>query len=102
MEDLNFLRQKIDACDKEIYRLFAERMAISAKIALLKRSSAAPVRDTGREKEKETAARSAVPAPLAPYAARLYKSLACLSRDYQTEILKKEGSACPTASSDQP
>ena len=44
-------RQKIDAIDAEMARLFKERMEAVHEIALEKKASGAPVEDLQREKE---------------------------------------------------
>ena len=54
MADLKDLREKIDAIDKEIVRLFEERMDISRQVAEYKIGAGRKVFDKEREKAKKS------------------------------------------------
>src|SRR5436190_12521614 len=49
MAELSSLRDRIDAVDRQIIGLLAERMAIVGEVALAKLEAASPLRDRGRE-----------------------------------------------------
>ena len=55
--DLEELREQIDAVDREIVRLFEERMAISEKIADVKERAGKDIFDRKREEQKIAAVR---------------------------------------------
>ena len=57
MTDLAISREKIDRIDRQLVKLFAERMAVSEEIAAYKRSRSLPVYDPVREEEKIEATR---------------------------------------------
>lgn len=58
MDRLLELRNKIDSIDKEIIRLFEERMAAADGVAAYKRSVGKAVLDRTREKEKIASVRA--------------------------------------------
>ena len=49
MKTLEELREQLDSTDKEIMRLFSERMDISKEIGAVKKRDAIPVTNAGRE-----------------------------------------------------
>ena len=83
--ELQELRQKIDAVDDELIRLFSERMEISKAIGAYKRERNLPVFVPEREQEKlfDVAAQAG---ELSGYALRLYETIFALSREYQNEV----------------
>lgn len=56
--DLKESREKIDKIDKEIARLFEERMEVATDVAAYKRSTGKKVLDPVREEEKIQALRA--------------------------------------------
>ena len=58
--DLNDYRLKIDAIDKELLRLFSERMDVASEIARFKAENGLPVLDSAREREQLLAVADAV------------------------------------------
>ena len=84
--ELQQLRQKIDAIDEELIRLFCQRMEVSKAIGAYKKDRNLPIFVPEREKEKLTqvAARAG---ELSDYAVRLYETIFALSREYQHEEL---------------
>lgn len=80
--DIEELRGKIDATDKKIMSLIAERMSLSKKISEYKKENNIPVRDEMREKEvmtnnRETAEKSGVSPEVAEKITRLLIDESC-------------------------
>jgi len=84
--DISDYRQKIDEIDKEIVRLFSERMETAAGIAQWKRENGKPVLDAARESQKLDAVAALVPQEMEEYTRELYKFLFELSRSYQKKL----------------
>ena len=87
-DELVILRQKIDECDREIVRLFEDRMQTAASIAAYKKKNGLPVYDPAREQDKLMAIRTLAGEKMGDYTAELYSEIFRLSRNYQTEIMK--------------
>lgn len=85
--ELSEYRQSIDKIDRELLRLFGERMQTAAGIAAYKKEHALPVLDTGREREKLAQIVKEAPDGLQEQAVSLFRLLFSLSRSYQKEIL---------------
>ena len=85
--DLQQCRWEIDRIDREMTRLFAERMDVSAQVAEYKRETGAPVLDARREREKLAEIADALPEELKEYGAALYSLILELSRSRQERIL---------------
>ena len=85
MAELSELREQIDAVDEEMFRLFAQRMAISLQIADAKRAMGKAVLDPEREQEKIRSAREQVPEGLEEEAQALMEVLMASSRRVQTK-----------------
>ena len=88
---LELLREKIDKVDKNLVRLFEERMTISGEIANYKRENNLPVLDRVRETAKLNEISENVLPEFEPYAHILYDMIFELSRSYQGS--KKEKSS---------
>ena len=84
--ELNELRGKIDAIDREITRLFDERMQIAAEIAAYKRENNLPVLDAAREREKLCAIAESVRPEMREYTLNLYSAIFAQSRGYQEAL----------------
>ena len=79
-------REKIDAIDKEIVRLFCERMAVSGDIARYKKENGLPVYVPAREEELLGRVKELSPEELSDYTEELYKEILSLSKKYQSGI----------------
>lgn len=76
-------RKRIDEIDRDILRLFEERMKTAEKIGEYKKQNGLPITDENREKEVVETAKNAVSADLSDYAQELMKELISLSKKYQ-------------------
>ena len=85
--DLKDYRERIDAIDGELLRLFTERMDVSGKIARYKAENGLAVLDARREREKLQAVADSVRPELSDYAVDLYMLLFELSRCHQNRAL---------------
>ncbi|MBQ8741942.1 MAG: chorismate mutase [Clostridia bacterium] len=85
--DIKELRNKIDGIDKEIVRLYAERMAVSSQVADYKRENGLPVLDHKRERELLDKISDLAGDELERYARVLYESILATSRAYQDKKL---------------
>ena len=89
MKDLAQIRERIDHIDREISRLFLERMEASADVAEYKRATGKPIYDPIRERANIAAASDRVPAEYASYAAVLQSVLMDASREAQHKALDR-------------
>ncbi|MFV0352501.1 MAG: bifunctional chorismate mutase/prephenate dehydratase [Oscillospiraceae bacterium] len=95
MADLQELRVRIDEIDKELARLFAERMATATEVADEKIRTNMPVLDATREAQViERGLGRLNNAELAPYYRDFLQHLMGLSRQYQTARMGKDVVAC--------
>ena len=85
--ELNNYRDQLDTIDKELLRLFIERMAIAGEIAQWKQQNRMPVLDLRREKEKLRAMEEMSPEDLKEYSVSLFSLMMELSRSYQNRII---------------
>ncbi len=84
--DIKDLRSEIDEIDNQLVKLFAQRMAVSAKIAEYKQDNNLPIFVPSREREKlQDVAQMAGP-ELANYTRVLYSMIFELSRSYQSKL----------------
>lgn len=83
-------REQIDQIDKELLRLFKERMDVSCQIAHYKKEHNLPIRDAAREREKLACIGDKAGEEMRLYAHSLYTTLFELSRAYQGRILNTE------------
>lgn len=81
--DLSEYRVKIDEVDRELVRLFAERMDIARGIAEYKKENGLPVFDPGRERKKLASISEMLPDKFKSYGESLYSHIFELSRAYQ-------------------
>lgn len=88
--ELSKLRQQIDTIDKDLLRLFTERMQVSNSIAEYKRQTGMPVLDPARERELLARIAEEAGEDLDTYALVLYSTILSLSRSYQTRKLSPE------------
>lgn len=85
--DLNELRNKIDGIDKELVKLFKERMETAAEVGRFKQENGVPVFNRQREREIINNVTASVPDELQSYTKTLYQTLFELSRSYQKRII---------------
>ncbi len=80
-------RNEIDGIDRQIVKLFADRMDVCARISQYKKENGLPVLDQKREREKlhDVAAQS--PEQIRDYAMLLYSLVLELSRSYQNRLI---------------
>ena len=85
--DLSDYRQEINDIDKEILKLFEQRMAVSVDIANYKKAHDLPVLDSSRESEKLDEVRAALPEELKDYGTSLFSLLMDLSKTHQRKSI---------------
>lgn len=85
--DLSDYRVQIDAVDKELVRLFNERMEISANIAKFKMENKLPVFDAARERTKLAELCDSADDGMRSYIHPLYSTIFELSRLHQKKII---------------
>lgn len=85
--NLEEARQKIDSVDKELVKLFAERMNAVCDVARYKKENGMPIYNGQREREVINKVVAELPEELALYAKVLYNTLFSVSRGYQTKMI---------------
>ena len=85
--NLKDLRERIDAVDNDIIRLFQERMKIASSIGEYKKANKLPALDVMREREKLSDLIQKSEDDFKSYTSVLYSLLFELSRSYQDRIL---------------
>lgn len=88
--NLEEARQKIDSVDKELIKLFEERMNAVCDVARYKKENGLPIYNGQREREVVNKVISQVPEDLALYVKVLYNTLFSVSRGYQTKMIDGE------------
>lgn len=92
--DLLECRNKLDVIDKQIVKLFEERMDICGKVAETKIASGKAVYDAEREKQKLDAVSAMADSEFNKVAVReLFSQMMSISRKYQYSILAEHGRA---------
>lgn len=86
--ELKDYREQIDRIDRELVRLFEERMGLAAQIAAYKRAHDLPILQPAREQEKLDTLTAQVKDDLKAPLCRLYTLLFELSRSYQASGLR--------------
>ena len=86
--DLKEARQGIDSIDREMVRLFCERMELCRDIAEYKRTMQLPLTDAVREQEKLSEVAAMAGEEMGQYAAELYSRIFEISKAYQARILE--------------
>lgn len=79
--DLRPYRERIDALDDEIVRLFAQRMEIVEEMMRLKREAGVCREDCGREAEIVERLSAQVPDALRPAVSRLYETIFSIGKN---------------------
>ena len=85
--ELNNIREHIDSIDREITRLFVERMETVAQVAASKKSTGKAIRDRARERTIINRVTEQAGETYAPYVKDLYKLLFELSCNYQSTLM---------------
>ena len=94
--DLLEIREKLDVFDREIVRLFEERMRLCGQVAEFKIETGKPVFDAEREKQKLAAARAMAHGEFNEQAVtELFSQLMTISRRYQHRLLAEHGKTVP-------
>ena len=88
--NLEEARQKIDSIDKELIKLFGERMNAVCDVARYKKENGLPIYNGQREREVINKVVSEVSEDLALYTRVLYNTLFSVSRGYQTKMIDGE------------
>ena len=88
--ELKDYREQIDAIDRELTRLFQERMHVAGEIAAFKKANGLPVLDRSRERQKLAELVGAAEEPLGGYVHVLYSLLFELSRSYQLKLISEK------------
>lgn len=92
MADLNQIREQIDQVDREIVKLFENRMELCEEVAEYKIENGKQVLDSLREKEKiEKVKQSAAREETRHDVGELFKQIMAMSRKLQYQILAKHG-----------
>lgn len=84
--DLGAYREKIDGIDRELVRLFAERMQVASEIGEYKREMGLPVLDAARERAKLAAVADLAPEGMGDYTKVLYSLLFELARAHEQTV----------------
>lgn len=88
MKDLSEARNKINEIDKEMTKLFVERMNVSKEVAKYKKENSMPILDASREEAIiENNLKLIDDVDLKPYYINYIKSLMKTSREYQRSLL---------------
>ncbi len=80
-------RKKIDETDKEIVRLFKERMKTAADIVEYKKENGLPIHDPQRERQLLSKIADLSGSEFADYGKVLYSTIMSLSKSYQRALL---------------
>lgn len=83
-------RNKIDEIDKQIVKLFEERMEIASKIAKVKKENNMEIFDSSRENLVIEKVKSYLEnKELEKYLEKFYLDLMGVSKDYQKDVIEK-------------
>ena len=92
--EIKELRNKIDAIDEQLVKLYTERMSVSSQVADYKREHGLPVLDHKRERELLAKISTLAGPELERYARVLYESILATSRAYQDKKLGVASELC--------
>lgn len=88
MEQKDF-RERIDLIDRQLVKLFLERMEVAGELAGFKKERSLPVLDVKREREKLKDVVDMSPEQFKEYTQLLYSLMFELSRSYQNRVIGK-------------
>ena len=92
MKDLQVIRQEIDRIDKEIVRLYEERMACTSQVAEYKIATGKPVLDKQRENDKLDALEQLTEDAFDKRSIReLFSQIMAISRKKQYQLMTQNG-----------
>ena len=80
-------REKIDRIDRELVKLFCERMQVSADVAAYKRTVGKPITDAARERALLAKVSDLAGTEMEDYTRTLYATVLSISKAYQHERL---------------
>lgn len=89
MIELKRFREKIDTIDRELLRLFEERMHIVKDVAGIKKANGIGICDSSREKELISAIKAMSEDGLSEYDKALFEKIMELSKLYQSRCLEE-------------
>lgn len=96
MRSLEESRAAIDAVDRQIVRLFEERMGIAREVAAYKIEKGLPVLDRSREEQVLASREAMLNDPYWAESVRaLYEAVMAISRAEQEKLLKAAGEGQP-------
>ena len=98
MKDLAECRAEIDRVDRELQRLFEERMEICQEVARYKAAHGLATYDPGREQAVLDGLAEKTTPELLPYAQKLWQTLMDLSKDFQ----RRAAAVDPCSAASQP
>jgi chorismate mutase/prephenate dehydratase len=84
---LDVSREKIDRIDRELVKLFCERMQVSADVAEYKRTVGKPITDAARERALLAKVSDLAGTEMEDYTRTLYATVLSISKAYQHERL---------------
>lgn len=94
--DLQEIRGKLDVIDRELLRLFEERMRLCGDVAEFKMETGKPVFDKERERQKLESVRSMAHGEFNGQAAsELFSQMMTISRRYQYRLMAERGAIEP-------
>ena len=89
MIELKKCRDKIDALDRELLRLFEERMHVVKEVACIKKANGIGICDSSRETELISAIKAMSEDGLSEYDMALFEKIMELSKLYQSRCLEE-------------
>lgn len=89
MIELKKCREKIDTIDRELLRLFEERMHIVKDVAGIKKANGIGIYDSSRETELISAIKAMSEDGLSEYDKALFEKIMELSKLYQSRCLEE-------------
>ena len=90
MIELKKCRDKIDGIDREILKLFEERMHVVRDVADIKKANGIDVCDSIREKELIKEKKDMSEGELSEYVEALFEKIMELSKQYQSRCLEEK------------
>ncbi len=91
MNDLSKIREKINEIDKELVRLWKDRMEVCLAVAEYKKENNLPVLDSQRERELLNRVGEMAGEDLEVYSRVVYDTIMNVSRSYQHRVLNQAG-----------
>ena len=89
MIELKKCRDKIDALDRELLRLFEERMHVVKEVACIKKANGIGICDSSRETELISAIKAMSEDGLSEYDKALFEKIMELPKLYQSRCLEE-------------